>query len=190
MKKFLNGSFKDYAGVTRTITVCIKSDDLTGGYALGWALQNPKDKTPNPELAQKVSEARASYKIDSERLRKDMEQAEKDGKPTNLPIVQYILREPDNVVSALHTGFLKASEEDITDFILQKYLGYLIANPGVMLGGYNLKKKKYTEEQEAKKQLDQMTVEDLSQMIILAQSSKGAIASAKKLYKYYVNKDK
>ena len=189
MKKFLNKSFVDYAGVTRTVTVCIKSDELTSGYALGWALQNPKDTKHNSELAEKIANARASYKIDFERLRQDMDKIEKEGNGS-LPIANYILRDPDNVVSALHTGFFKASEEEFTDFILQKYLNYLIDNPGVMLGGYNLKKKKYLEKQKAEEQISQMTAEDLSRMVLLAKSSKDSITSAKKLYKYYAEQNK
>ena len=189
MKKFLNKSFVDYAGVTRTVTVCIKSDELTGGYALGWALQNPKDTKHNSELAEKIADARASYKIDFERLRQDMDKVEKEGNGS-LSIANYILRNPDNVVSALHTGFFKASEEEFTDFILQKYLNYLIDNPGVMLGGYNLKKKKYLEKQKAEEQISQMTAEDLSRMVLLAKSSKDSITSAKKLYKYYAEQNK
>lgn len=189
MKKFLNKSFVDYAKVTRTVTVCIKSDELTGGYTLGWALQNPKDTKHNSELAEKIADARASYKIDFERLRKDMDKIEKEGNGS-LPIANYILRNPDNIVSALHTGFFKASEEEFTDFILQKYLNYLIDNPGVMLGGYNLKKKKYLEKQKAEEQISQMTAEDLSRMVLLAKSSKDSITSAKKLYKYYAEQNK
>lgn len=190
MKKFFNKSFVDYAGVKRIVTVCIKSDDLTGGYSLGWALQNPKDTIQDSELAQKIAEARASYKIDVEKLNHDMEKAEADGKPTSLPIANYILKNPDNVVSALHTGFLKAFENEIVDFILQKYLNYLIDNPGIMLGGYNLKKRQHLEKQRAEEQLSQMNAEDLSRMVLLAKSSKDSIASAKKLYKYYAEQNK
>ena len=118
-----------------------------------------------------------------------MDKIEKEGNGS-LPIANYILRNPDNVVSALHTGFFKVSEEEFANFILQKYLNYLIDNPGVMLGGYNLKKKKYLEKQKAEEQISQMTAEDLSRMVLLAKSSKDSITSAKKLYKYYAEQNK
>lgn len=176
MKKFKSGSFVDFNGVKRNITVCIKNDNIMSGYTLGWSCQNPKDTTDDRALAEKISEARATVKYNQEDLDNGISPADA------------IIKDPDNWVDADHIGFLKDNEDKFTDFILDIYLDYLIKNPGIMLGGYNLKKKKFFEKKEAEETLSKMSQEDINLMTTLANSTPASIAEAKRLYKYYDKK--
>lgn len=176
MKKFKSGSFIDFNGTKRTITVCIKDDNIMSGYTLGWSCQNPKDTTDDKELAEKIAEARATVKYNQEDL-------DNGNSPADA-----IIKDPDNWIDADHIGFLKANEDKFTDFILDIYLDYLTKNPGIMLGGYNLKKKKFFEKKKAEEDLSKMSQEDINAMTILANSTSSAIAEAKRLYKYYDKK--
>ncbi len=176
MKKFKSGSFVDFNGVKRNITVCIKNDNIMDGYTLGWACQNPKDTTDDRALAEKISEARATVKYNQEYLDNGISPAD--------AIIKY----PDNWIEADHMGFLKDNEDKFTDFILDIYLDYLMKNPGIMLGGYNLKKKKFFEKKKAEETLSKMSQEDINLMTTLANSTPTSIAEAKRLYKYYDKK--
>lgn len=87
-----------------------------------------------------------------------------------------------NWISVGHKGMFMEN----ADAILEMYLNYLLDNPGIMIGGYNARLKKFKEDVKYANILNSFTDEQLKTMTLLAKTSEEEFKLAKRLAKYVI----